>query len=91
VKVSTYDYAQFGSVPGELVHVSPSTFHGPNIAPFYKALVRLDHNYAGNNPATNPLLPGMTVLADIKTDERTVLRFLLNPVYRAIDTAFQER
>lgn len=91
VKVSTYDYAQFGSVPGELVHVSPSTFHGPNIAPFYKALVRLDRKYAGDNPAANPLLPGMTVLADIKTDERTVLRFLLNPVYRAIDTAFQER
>lgn len=91
VKVSTYDYAQFGSVPGELVHVSPSTFHGPNIPPFYKALVRLDRSYAGDNAAANPLLPGMTVLADIKTDERTVLRFLLNPVYRAIDTAFQER
>ncbi len=91
VKVSTYDYAQFGSVPGELVHISPSTFHGPNIAPFYKALVRLDRNYAGENAKATPLLPGMTVLADIKTDERTVLRFLLNPVYRAIDTAFQER
>lgn len=91
VKVSTYDFAQFGSVPGQLVHVSPSTFHGPNIAPFYKALVRLERGYAGEDPARNPLLPGMTVLADIKTDERTVLRFLLNPVYRAIDTAFQER
>lgn len=87
VKVSTYDYAQFGSVPGELVHISPSTFHGPNIAPFYKALARLDRNYVGENAKANPLLPGMTVLADIKTDERTVLRFLLNPVYRAIDTA----
>lgn len=91
VKVSTYDFAQFGSVPGQLVHVSPSTFHGPNIAPFYKALVRLERGYVGEDPARNPLLPGMTVLADIKTDERTVLRFLLNPVYRAIDTAFQER
>lgn len=91
VKVSTYDFAQFGSVPGQLMHVSPSTFHGPNIAPFYKALVRLERGYAGEDPARNPLLPGMTVLADIKTDERTVLRFLLNPVYRAIDTAFQER
>ncbi len=91
VKVSTYDFAQFGSVPGRLVHISPSTFHGPQIPPFYKALVRLDRSYAGDDPARNPLLPGMTVLADIKTDERTVLRFLLNPIYRAIDTAFQER
>ena len=91
VKVSTYDFAQFGSVPGRLVHVSASTFHGPQIAPFYKALVRLDQNYVGNDASRNLLQPGMTVLADIKTDERTVLRFLLNPVYRALDTAFQER
>jgi HlyD family secretion protein/adhesin transport system membrane fusion protein len=91
VKVSTYDFAQFGSVPGRLVHVSPSTFHGPQTAPFYKALVRLEQNYVGDDPEHNLLRPGMTVLADIKTDERTVLRFLLNPVYRAIDTAFQER
>lgn len=91
VKVSTYDFAQFGSVPGSLLSVSASTFHGPQIAPFYKALVRLDQAYVGSDPARNQLRPGMTVLADIKTDERTVLRFLLNPVYRAIDTAFQER
>ena len=35
--------------------------------------------------------PAMTVLADIKTDERTVLRFLLNPVYRALDAALQQK
>ena len=59
--------------------------------PYYKLLVRLDRSYVGQDPKMNPVLPGMTVLADIKTDERSVLRFLLNPVYRAIDSAFQER
>jgi adhesin transport system membrane fusion protein len=91
VKVSTYDFAQFGSVPGRLIHISPSTFRDGLGVPYYKLLVRLDRSYVGQDPKMNPVLPGMTVLADIKTDERSVLRFLLNPVYRAIDSAFQER
>ena len=91
VKVSTYDFAQFGSLPGRLTHISPSTFRDPAGLPFYKVQVELERAYVGDDPARNPVLPGMTVLADIKTDERTVLRFLLNPVYRAIDAALQQK
>lgn len=91
VKISTYDFAQFGSVPGRLIHISPSTFRDAVGVPYYKLLVRLDRDYVGQDPKMNPVLPGMTVLADIKTDERSVLRFLLNPIYRAVDSAFQEK
>lgn len=91
VKVSTYDFAQFGSVPGRVVHISPSTFRDPVGVPYYKLLVQLERDYVGGDDRRNPVLPGMIVLVDIKTDERSVLRFLLNPVYRALDTAFQER
>jgi len=91
VKVSTYDFAQFGAVPGRLIHISPSTFRDPVGAPYYKLQIRLDQNFVGEDPRRNLLLPGMTVLADIKTAERSVLRFLLNPVYRALDSAFQEK
>ena len=70
---------------------SPSTFRDADGLPFYKVQVQLDRSYVGDDPARNPILPGMTVLADIKTDERTVLRFLLNPVYRAIDAALQQK
>jgi HlyD family secretion protein/adhesin transport system membrane fusion protein len=59
--------------------------------PYYKATVGLERGYVGDDAQRNLLLPGMTVLADIKTDQRSVLRYLLNPVYRALDQAFHEK
>jgi len=91
IKVSTFDFARYGGVGGELVHVSASTFAVPNARPFYKALVKLERDHVGADPKRNLLVPGMTVLADIKTDGRTVLRYLLNPIYRSFDSAFQEK
>jgi membrane fusion protein, adhesin transport system len=91
VKISTYDFARFGSVPGTLRSLSASTLTDAQGRTYYKAIVHLEKTYAGDDPARNPLLPGMTVLADIKTDERSVLRYMLNPVYRALDQAFSEK
>jgi HlyD family secretion protein/adhesin transport system membrane fusion protein len=91
VKVSTYDFARFGSVPGKLTYLSPSTLVDPQGRAYYKALVALEKDHVGDDPKRNLVLPGMTVLADIKTDERTVLRYLLNPVYKALDSAFHEK
>jgi HlyD family secretion protein/adhesin transport system membrane fusion protein len=91
VKISTYDFARFGSVPGALVSLSPSTLTDAQGRTYYKAIIGLDKSYAGDDSTQNPLLPGMTVLVDIKTDERSVLRYMLNPVYRALDQAFSEK
>ena len=91
VKVSTFDYARFGSVPGEVRHISATTFLDPQGRPFYKAVVGLARDHVGDEPARNKLVPGMTVLADVKTDERTILRYLLNPIYRSLESAFHEK
>lgn len=91
IKVSTFDFARYGGVTGELIHVSASTFTVPNARPYYKAQVKLNKHHVGDDPKRNLLLPGMTVLADIKTDERSVLRYLLNPIYRSFDAAFHEK
>ncbi len=33
----------------------------------------------------------MTVQANIRTGERTVMQYLLKPIYRAMNSAFRER
>lgn len=91
VKVSTFDYARFGSVPGEVRQISATTFVDPQGRPYFRAVVGLTRDHVGDDPGRNKLAPGMTVLADIKTDERTVLRYLLNPIYRSLDSAFHEK
>ena len=51
----------------------------------------LDQNYVGKNPEKNLILPGMVTEIDINTGERTVLEYLLRPIFVSLNTALSER
>jgi len=91
VKVTTYDYARFGGIEGQLKDISASTFLDENGAPYYKGVVSLDRSYVGFDPERNRVLPGMTVQADIKTGKKTLLAYLMKPVVSSVSTSFRER
>ncbi len=92
VKVSSYDFARYGSVQGTLTDISPTTFVDEESGdPYYKGLVALERNYVGDREGEHPILPGMTVVADIITGEKTVLAYLLKPIYISLNQAFRER
>ncbi|MEM7168671.1 MAG: HlyD family type I secretion periplasmic adaptor subunit [Pseudomonadota bacterium] len=91
VKVTTYDVARFGALEGILEHISASTFQDEQGEPYYKGTIALQQNHLGNQEGHNLVLPGMVVAADINTGKKTVLEYLLKPVYRAFDLAFEER
>jgi len=58
---------------------------------FYTADIGLDQNYVGDDSAAQRLLPGMSIQADIITGTKSVLRYLLKPVYASLGSAFSER
>ena len=91
LKISAYDYSRFGSVGGKLHAVSASTFLDENKKPYYKAYITLDQLYVGKDPKVNKIAVGMTVQADIHIGEKTLLQYLIKPVYNAVKTSFQER
>lgn len=91
VKFTTYDFARYGDVPGTLETISATTYLDDKGEPYYKATVTLDRPYVGNNPRQNPILPGMTVQADIRTGTKTLIQYLLKPIYTYADQAFRER
>lgn len=91
VKLTSYDVSRFGDVSGILTHISASTFQDEQGEPFYKGTIDLEKNYVGNTPDRNLILPGMVVDADINTGTRTILQYLLKPIYRALDSSFGER
>ena len=91
VKVTTYDVARFGTVEGTLQRISATTFLDEREEPYYKGIVALGKPYVGENPDMNPILPGMVVDADVSTGSKSLLRYLLKPVFRSIDGAFSER
>ncbi|RAU20110.1 hypothetical protein CU669_20135 [Paramagnetospirillum kuznetsovii] len=91
IKVGSYDFARFGAVGGKIIQVSPSTFLDEKKSPYYKGVVEINKPYVGENPDRNHILPGMTVQVDIITGEKTILQYLLKPIYLAATQAFQER
>ncbi len=91
VKFTTYDFGRYGSVDGVLKSVSATTIFDDDGLPYYRAIVQLNQNHIGPDASRNPITPGMTLTAEILTDDRSLLQYLLKPVYRGINEGFRER
>lgn len=90
VKFSSYDYARYGAVQGRLDFISASAFTGKNGERYYQGRVSLSRDYVGQN-TKDAIMPGMTVMADVITGDKTILQYLLKPIRNALSTAFTER
>ncbi|MBM3525479.1 MAG: HlyD family type I secretion periplasmic adaptor subunit, partial [Alphaproteobacteria bacterium] len=87
-KVTTYDFARYGTVPGRLAGFSATTFQESDGQVYYRGIVDLAATSLGER---NPLLPGMVVQADIRLGNRSVIEYLFTPVYASLASALHER
>ncbi|KVA08946.1 hemolysin secretion protein D [Burkholderia latens] len=97
VKVSAYDFAIYGGLHGRVVSVGPDTVKdeqraatGRPDATYYRLMVETDTNALHIAGKRLPILPGMQATVDIRTGEKTVLDYLLKPIFK-VREAFRER
>ncbi len=91
IKVSTFDSNIFGVVPGRVNKLSASTFQSEQGDVYYKATIEMERNTVGRAGVTHRITPGMVVQADIVTGSKSLVQYMLKPVYSSLDTAFTER
>lgn len=91
MKVKTYDFRRHGGIGGTIESLSPSRVTKPDGTHFYRATVTLDRPAIGAEPDLKPLRPGMELAAEIQTQSRTVLQYLLKPIDSALHAAMTER
>jgi len=91
VKLSTYDPNVFGTLKGKVDVVSASTFKTEDGEPYYKVIVALDRTHIGEGAKSRLIQPGMIVEANIITGSKSLIKYLLKPVYRSLDVGFSER
>ncbi|MCB1743655.1 MAG: HlyD family type I secretion periplasmic adaptor subunit [Gammaproteobacteria bacterium] len=89
LKFSAYDSAVHGSLPGEVRFISADTIT-ENEESFYVARIRPATPYLGSPGNMLPIRVGMTTDADIVTEKRTILEYLINPLSRGLDRAMRE-
>lgn len=98
VKISAYDYSIYGGLTGTVEHISPDTLREerPSAARaggsdvYYKVIVRTTSASLKRGDKEFAIIPGMTASVQIKTGKKTILEYLLKPVFKARE-AFRER
>lgn len=91
VKLASADAIRFGALKGEVVNVSPDSLVTPEGMPFYKVRIVTENDHFQRGSLKYALFPGMQVAANIQTGTRTVLEYLTDRYWVAVDTALQER
>lgn len=90
LKFTAYDFAIHGSVKGIVNFVSADTVTDEEGVSYYVARVRPDKPYLGHENKPMPIKVGMASEADIITDKKTILEYLLKPVHRGLERAMRE-
>ena len=91
VKITAYDFAIYGGLPGEIESISADAILDEKNESYYKVRVRTDKNHLGAESDPLPIIAGMSARIDILTGKKTILQYLLKPVLRAKEKAFRER
>jgi len=91
IRVDSYDIARFGLLQGTVERISATTYLDAQHQPYYRAEITLKSDHLGSDAYPLRIIPGMTVVADIRTGERTLMDYLLRPIRRGLNTAFGER
>ena len=93
VKLTAYDYSIYGSLDGHVIHVSADTFEEEtqrDEEPYYKVLIEIDKDSQKTWDNEIEIRPGMQATADLQTGQKTVLKYLLKPLFKTTE-AFRER
>lgn len=88
VRFSAYDFMIYGGLEAVLDQISADTVTDDTGKAYYLVRVRTLKASLGDNL---PIIPGMTAEVDIKTGSKTVLSYILKPLYRAKVRAMTER
>ena len=92
VSVTTFDPNRYGKIEGRVAHVSADTFTDERTGDaYYVAYIALAQQEIGTGVRARELTPGMQVRAEIVTQSRTLMQYILKPVSRSLDQAFTER
>ena len=93
VKVTAYDYAIFGGLPGKVTTISPDTIQDDvrRDVYYYRVYIRTDADHLTNRSGKSfPIVPGMIASVDIHTGSKSVLDYLVKPLNKARE-ALRER
>lgn len=92
-KVETYDFTRYGYIEGEVLWVGTDAVQDQKLGLVYPVRIKLAQTETPHaaNGRKGTVTAGMNVTADIRTDERRMIEYLLAPMLRYKQEALRER
>jgi len=91
ITLASGDAGRFGNIKGKVVQVSPDTLESKDGQPYYKVRVETEKAFFEQQGNLYKLVPGVQVLASIRTGQRTIIDYLISPFMQTSNTALRER
>jgi len=90
IKLTAYDFTIYGTLKGTVDFISADTFkdensRAPDGDPHYKVTLRVDTQHLTPRQSDIEIRPGMQAQVELHTGEKTVLQYLLKPLYKSRD------
>ncbi len=91
VKLDAFPFTKYGYIEGSVKRIDGASVQDEKLGEVYPAIIELAQNYIRINERDVKLIPGMTGSVDVRIGKRTLMEYLLAPVYRYQDEAMRER
>ncbi|MCY1170288.1 Leukotoxin export protein LtxD [compost metagenome] len=91
VKLDAYPFTRYGLLHGKLIGISRDAVMEEKLGQVYEAQIELKEAVILADGRTERLQPGLTATAEIKTNTRRIVDYLLSPLERRIYEAGRER
>lgn len=91
VKVETFQFTLYGTIPGHVLTVSDDAAPLEKIGLVYPTRVSMDRSTIQVDGKEVNLSPGMAVTVEIKTGQRRIIEYLLSPLLKSMKESLRER
>lgn len=91
VKVDAFNFTKYGVLTGKVLDLSDDAVEDEKRGLLYDLRIELQQNHIRVGKEDMPLTPGMTVRAEIKTDQQRVIDYFLSPLKQYVDESLEER
>lgn len=91
IKIETFTFTKYGVMHGTVVSVSNDAIEDEKRGLVYSTRIELAERQIRIGAQDLPLSPGMSVRAEVRTEKRRIIDYLLGPLQKYTNESFKER
>ncbi len=91
VKFEAFPFTKYGVIRGEVINLAQNAVADENLGLIYPTRISLDQSTIMVRGNEVNIAPGMAITAEVKTNKRRLIEFLLSPLLRYKDEGLRER